>query len=305
MLPPGDGIETRFGAMNLRQIIPTDMTASALAHLSLLALVFLFSDVHPFGTVTAEPIAVDIVASQDIAEQVALDKAQPELPQVDKVPEPLTIPPPPQPSLTNNNAASAPAPAPAAKPVPPAKPQKQAALSAARPAAQPQPQPAPQQPAPPPQTAAPAPAYTQPEPDITLKYSVLLGLPPDIAPAPPSSGDKKGDNFDAAATQAADVASSVVADFRRHLRTCSKLPAALKDSDEVKVKLRVMMTPQGKLAAEPVLIEASASEKGPLLMRSAISALQACQPYAMLPVDRYGEWKVLDLSFTPKDFSQS
>jgi hypothetical protein len=25
----------------------------------------------------------------------------------------------------------------------------------------------------------------------------------------------------------------------------------------------------------------------------------------MLPVDRYGEWKVLDLSFTPQDFSNS
>jgi hypothetical protein len=25
----------------------------------------------------------------------------------------------------------------------------------------------------------------------------------------------------------------------------------------------------------------------------------------MLPVDRYGEWKVLDLSFTPRDFSSS
>jgi hypothetical protein len=42
--------------------------------------------------------------------------------------------------------------------------------------------------------------------------------------------------------------------------------------------------------------------KGPLLMKGAISALEACQPYAMLPPDRYGEWKVLDLSFTPQDF---
>jgi outer membrane biosynthesis protein TonB len=300
MLKPGDDIETRFGAMNWRQIIPTDMTASALAHLSLLALVFLFSDVHPFGAVTAEPIAVDIVASQDIAEPAAPEKAE-----IEKPPKPFTIPPPPQPSLTNNNAASAPAPTPAAKPAAPAKPQKQASLSAARAAAQLQPQPAPQQPAPPPQTAAPAPAYTQPEPDITLKYSVLLGLPPDMAPALPPTGDKKGDNFDAAATQAADVGSSVVADFRRHLRTCSKLPAALTASDEVKVKLRVMMTPQGKLAAEPILIEATASEKGPLLMQAAIKALQACQPYTILPVDRYGEWKVLDLSFTPKEFSSS
>ena len=63
------------------------------------------------------------------------------------------------------------------------------------------------------------------------------------------------------------------------------------------------MTPEGKLAAEPILIEASASPKGPLLMQSAIQALQACQPYAMLPADRYGEWKVLDLSFTPQDFA--
>jgi hypothetical protein len=50
------------------------------------------------------------------------------------------------------------------------------------------------------------------------------------------------------------------------------------------------------------LIEASASAKGPALMQSAIGALAACQPYAMLPADRYGEWKVLDLSFTPQDF---
>jgi hypothetical protein len=40
-------------------------------------------------------------------------------------------------------------------------------------------------------------------------------------------------------------------------------------------------------------------------MQSAVSALQACQPYAMLPADRYGEWKVLDLSFTPQDFAGS
>ncbi len=108
--------------MKLRWIIPTDMTASALAHLSLLALVFLFSEVHPFGAVTAEPIAVDIVASQDIAEQVAPEKAE-----IEKASEPVAIPPLPQPSLDNNTA-------PAPKP---ARPQKQAALTATRPAAQP------------------------------------------------------------------------------------------------------------------------------------------------------------------------
>ena len=169
------------------------------------------------------------------------------------------------------------------------------------------PRPAPQPAAPPQPAAASAPAYQQPEPDLTFKYNVLLGLPPDMRPRPstsaPSSGAKAGDAFDAPAIQNAEVASSVVTAFRQHLRTCSKLAAGLKGTDDVKVKLRVFMGRDGKLSAEPVLIEASASMKGPLLMQSAISALQACQPYAMLPVDRYGEWKVLDLNFTPQDFS--
>lgn len=62
------------------------------------------------------------------------------------------------------------------------------------------------------------------------------------------------------------------------------------------------MTREGRLATEPALIEGSASMQGPVLLRSAISALEACQPYGMLPADRYGEWKVIDLSFTPQDF---
>ena len=126
-----------------------------------------------------------------------------------------------------------------------------------------------------------------------------------VAPAPAQGATKGDDNFDAPATKSADIASTLIAAFRRHLKTCSKLPASLSGADDVKVKLRVLMTPDGRLAAEPILIEASASMKGPLLMQGAIRALQACQPYAMLPADRYGEWKVLDLSFTPQDFSAS
>jgi hypothetical protein len=115
--------------------------------------------------------------------------------------------------------------------------------------------------------------------------------------------DKPGDGFDAPASQTADITSSLVGEFRRHLRTCSKLPALVEPSDPIRIKLRVLMAPDGKLAADPILIEASASAKGPALMQSAIAALEACQPYAMLPADRYGEWKVLDLNFTPRDFA--
>jgi outer membrane biosynthesis protein TonB len=278
--------------MDLRRIIQPDITASAVAHVSLLTLLVLFSEVHPFGAVTAEQVPIEIVTPQDIpeqpkpAEQQAAEAKPEPAPDFSVVDKPAAAPPP------------AAQPPPVAQPTPAVRPQKQAAL-ATPPAPQPQPAvPPPSQPAPP--------AYKPPEPDISIKYQVLLGLPPDLSPMPPTSAQapNKGDDvFDAPATEAADISSSVVAEFRRHLKTCSKLPASLTGNDDVKVKLRVLMAPDGRLAADPILIEASASMKGPLLMQGAIRALQACQPYAMLPADRYGEWKVLDLSFTPRDFS--
>jgi outer membrane biosynthesis protein TonB len=294
MLARYGNIEHRSDAMELRRIIPSDITASAIAHVSLLTLFVLFSEVHPFGAVTAEQIPVEIVTPHERAEQ----QTPPDEPPAETKPEPQ-----PDFSLLDKPAAAT-APPPAAPPVPAARPQKQATLAAPRAA---QPPPPSQQVAPPPSQPA-APTYKPPEPDVSIKYQVLLGLPPDLGPLPPAPAqarNKGDDNFDGPATDAADIASTLIAEFRRHLKTCSKLPAALSGADDVKVKLRVLMTPDGRLAAEPILIEASASMKGPLLMQGAIRALQACQPYAMLPADRYGEWKVLDLSFTPQDFSAS
>jgi hypothetical protein len=236
-------------------------------------MVLISAEVHPFGSVTAEPITVDLV-SLDEATRTPKEQAPP--------PEPKARPSDAL-DLSSTSAPSS-SPAPAATQEPAAQPQQQAALST--------PHPVRQQAAAQPQPPSTSPAFIPPEPDLSIKYHVMLGLPPDTP----------GDGFDAAASAKADIASSLVTEFRRHLKTCSKLPETIAPSDKIKIKLRVLMTPQGKLAAEPVLIEASASTKGPALMQSAISALEACQPYAMLPADRYGEWKQLDLSFTPQDF---
>jgi outer membrane biosynthesis protein TonB len=266
-----------------------------------LLLIIFFAEVHPFGSVTAEPIAVDIVTPQEVAEKAA----EPELPPPpkEKAPDSHEIAPnldlatKPQ-SETKASSASSPPPAAAkqqqAAAAPPPPQQKQAAAAP--------PTPSPATPAPPSPVSPPAqaplpaqvmPAYVPAQPDVSVKYHVALGLPQD----------RPGDGFDAAATQKADVGTDSIAEFRRHLKTCSKLPQEITASDKVVIKLRVLMTPDGRLAALPALIEASASMKGPYLMQSAIAALDACQPYAMLPADRYKEWRVLDLVFTPQDFA--
>jgi len=110
------------------------------------------------------------------------------------------------------------------------------------------------------------------------------------------------DSIEAPAFEVAKIEATDISAFRRHLKTCSSLPASVTASDKVRIVLRILLSRDGRLIAEPALIEASASAKGPVLMQKAMEALQACQPYAMLPASKYNEWKVLDLSFTPQDF---
>jgi hypothetical protein len=304
--------------MNVRQYIRPDIAVSAIAHLSVLALVFVFTEVHPFGTVTAEPIAVDIVRLDEIGTKVEPD-LQPQLPSSDvavgskeasaapAASQAESVGPPPQQQPTRQGRKEAALQQKQQEQKQQAKSQQSSQATPPQPQSQPQ---ATQQSPPPPPQPAPSPSlgYTPAEPDLTIKYNVMLGLPEDLSVAPPKSAgdktqDKSGDGGDATASTKADVSSSVIEEFRRHLKTCSKLPASITPSDKVMVKLRVVMTPQGRLATAPILIAATASEKGPLLMQGAVAALNSCQPYSMLPPNRYGEWKVIDLSFTPDDFS--
>ena len=101
---------------------------------------------------------------------------------------------------------------------------------------------------------------------------------------------------------AAKLPSDIVAEFRRRVRSCLKAAAGVAPTDKVHIRLRAVMATDGTLARPPMLIEAPPSAKGVAIVKSAMSAMQACQPYKMLPVDKYGEWKVMDLSFTPGDF---
>ncbi|KIZ35085.1 MULTISPECIES: hypothetical protein [Rhodopseudomonas] len=250
--------------------IRSGAAASVVAHLALLGLVLVLAEVHPFATEKVETIAVDVVTPEEAPPAPAPEVTPP-------TPLPLDQP---TPSPTE---AAAPPPEPPPEPAQqPPKPKDEPQASAAPP---PQADPKPEAAPPPP---ALPPAIPQ-QPDLTVKYSVLLGLPPNT-------------DFDAPAETQADISADSVAALRRHLKSCAALPATLSPGDPVKIVLRVALTPDGRLARPPDLIQGSASAKGPALMHGAIDALTRCQPFTMLPADKYQEWKVLDLGFTPQDF---
>ncbi|MBB4397787.1 hypothetical protein [Bradyrhizobium sp. ERR14] len=317
--------------MELRKIIRTDIAASAIAHLTLVALIIVISEVHPFRSQPPETVTVDIVTPEQLKEEIkeqetkeAAKEKPPEptpdlkLPKLDFTdkseaadkpaakqqaaapsqqtpPEPQQKQPQPQPSPAPKQREANVQPQPQQPQAPPQPQQQLPPQAMPQPPMQPPPQ-AMQQP-----EAAPPPAYQAPQPDVTVKYGVMLGLPPELPPELPKD-TPKDDGGDAKDSIAAKLPAEVIAALRRHLRSCAKLPAGLSPTDAVHIKLRTVFATDGTLAREPILIEAPPSAKGVALVKSAMSALQNCQPYKMLPANLYGEWKIMDLPFSPRDF---
>lgn len=88
-----------------------------------------------------------------------------------------------------------------------------------------------------------------------------------------------------------------IASLRAQIQKCWKLPVGIPGMIGLEVVLRVSFGPNGQLAGAPVLLQAPASERGPMLVGIAMNALQGCYPYK-LPPGKYADWKTLDLKFT-------
>jgi hypothetical protein len=244
-----------------------------------------------FDEAATRPIEVELVRSEDAPPEQPEEKP-PEKPEQPRLEIPLDSGKPEQAKPASSNplpdkTAAAAKPDTAPKPDPAAKPKQQQAN-----AQQPQgPGQSSQQQPSQPQVSQFAPQPAQPSIFDPVNIPKLLDLP-----NAPDTG------FDSESMTAANITEDQKTAFKAHLRKCWKLPGSV-TSATTRVVLRVYLRRDGKLGAEPVLIEASASRDGPVVMQTAIRALKECQPYGFLPADKYGEWKILDLSFTPRDMA--
>jgi len=127
------------------------------------------------------------------------------------------------------------------------------------------------------------------------RLSALMNIP----------GAQYGSNaYGTEAESKAKLTDQEIAQFKAHLKTCWKLPAGVKESDKVKVIIRIALRPNGVLADNPSLIEAAASELGLPIYKSGVAALKQCAPYNMLPIAKYKEWRVLDINFSPDEMAR-
>lgn len=254
---------------------------SCIGHMAMLTIGLMFAGANPFESAPADALTVEIVSASDIETGVAEPDAVPAVaaentPSFEPAP-PAQAPPPtpsspstPQVASTLDQRTTQPAAAPT---------QALPSLPSSLPWFKPLPDPAP-------------PAET-PE----LNPAEMFGMPlvmPD---------GQLGGSFDAPAVDTAGISSGDIAAFHDRLKACSQLPAGVNVADNVRAVLRIFLKPDGTLAAppQPIRIE-GVSRGGGELFQSIVVALRKCQPYNMLPRDKYDEWKVFDLSFTPQSF---
>jgi hypothetical protein len=293
---------------------------SAVAHVTAVLLAVLFTGANPFDSVATEAIAVDIISPGEVPP----DQPQAEAPEAPPAPpqeSPPDLFPLFDPAMTSQPPTPLMPPSTATKSSTAGKRAQQAAQprlreqqggsaapsAAPRAAAEPPPPAAPAPPqALPVQTPPPAAQETSTETreaaaqatDQATNVAGLFGMPLTLPDG------RLGGGFDAPATETAKIERGAVDAFRAHLKTCAALPAGISPAEKISLVVRVTLKADGALAAQPTLIEASASPKGPVLLQSLLRGLQKCQPYNMLPADKYQEWKTIDMRFTPADMGE-
>ncbi len=89
-----------------------------------------------------------------------------------------------------------------------------------------------------------------------------------------------------------------VSEFKAQVRKCFKLPASISPTQPFAMIIRVAFKPNGALDGEPELIGGRDAPHALELRDNALRAIRQCAPYRM-PSDKYEQWKVLDIDFSP------
>ena len=278
--------------MGLNRYIRPGLAVSVIGHFAALIVGLFFVGANAFHSPPPEAMVVDVVTPDDIPRFEGmpsnLHSAGSESPSSADGKGPVTQAPPlqPRPQQQQSHQRQTPQQREVKEPTPhpPApeatqaelvradntEPEKQKQSSEARPATSPRTEQTPEQP-----NIA----------EAVAQYAALGGPLGGGFAAPPVDTNILGDDW--------------TAPFRERVSECSKAPAGIDLDDKFSIKIRISFNRDGTLASSPRLLVPAPSAKQRALMESAIDALQTCQPFNMLPPEKYKQWKTMVLYVTP------
>ncbi|MEO8668883.1 MAG: cell envelope integrity protein TolA [Bauldia sp.] len=272
------------------------------------------------------PLLAEKVAEKP-AEKIA-ETPPPPPPAPEPPPVPEVKPPAPEP------VAEAPAPVPPepkAEPEPPPPPPEPVSA----------PEPPPPEPAPPPQPAAEAPPPPPPSPPPPEPVKVEAPKTPAPVPRPrpprppvrvaeaqvPSQPKKADDSSsddlaalidkseptgstnttDAPATLGgrtsnpdAKMTADEMSALRARMEGCWSMPSGATSHTELRTVVRIALNEDGSLSGMPEIVESPSGTYAVVAPESVVRAVRRCAPYN-LPVEKYGDWREIEMTFDPVD----
>jgi hypothetical protein len=278
--------------IGLKRYIRSGLAVSVIGHLAALIVGLFFFGANAFQAPRPEAMVVEVVAPDEMPRFEGmpsnLHSSGSETPSPADGKGPVTQAPPPQPRPQAQETQQRPTPPREAKeapaPRPPAPEATQAELvRAEKTESEKRNQSSEEQPA-----QSPPAEQTPEQPNIAemvAQYAMAGGPLGGGFAAPPVDTTVAGYDF--------------TAPFRERVSLCSKLPVGVDAGDQVSIKIRVSFNRDGTLASAPRLLVPAPSAKQQALMQSAVDALESCQPFTMLPPDKYKQWKTMVFDIKP------
>jgi hypothetical protein len=92
---------------------------------------------------------------------------------------------------------------------------------------------------------------------------------------------------------------SWVQTLQSRIESCWNRPKGLTSSDDIEIRIKFDLNPDGSIASGPTLVSATKQPLATAFAESALRAIKACAPYSSLPANEYkGGWDKLDMSFS-------
>jgi outer membrane biosynthesis protein TonB len=231
---------------------------------------------------TPPAIPVDLITVADVTN---VAPARPDPPKVQPLPDPQPPPPPPVAAPPPEEAEVAPEPD---RPLPKPEPEKEQVAKAPEHPVRPKLKPVREKPQ---------------KFDVDSVLAFLDKSAPQTPPVP-APAVKKAE----VPTQGLGAQDAFTLDIKdallSQMRECWNVPEGAPDPEKLIVQVRVFLTPDGGLAQPPQLEAATraAAASNPYLRAAAEAALRAvnvCEPYKHLPIEKYQVWREIVMTFDP------
>jgi hypothetical protein len=112
-------------------------------------------------------------------------------------------------------------------------------------------------------------------------------------------GGRLGGGFPAPPIDSPLVGRDYTEQFRQVVSACAPPVPSVDPRETVSVRVRVFLNRDGTLAKAPLFREENPSAKQQAMMESFAAGLEKCQPYTMLPPEKYAQWRTIDLVVFP------